>query len=56
MGTKFAPVYATLVIGYLEEKIYSQINMAITVLMNLSVTGKDFSMTVLYRGLSQSQN
>ena len=30
-------------------------NTAITVLMNLSVTGKDFSMTVLYRGLSQSE-
>ena len=26
MGTKFAPVYATLVIGYLEEKLYRQIN------------------------------
>ena len=23
MATKFAPVYATLTIGYLEEKIYS---------------------------------
>ena len=23
MGTKFSPVYATLTIGYLEEKIYS---------------------------------
>ena len=26
MGTKFAPVYATLVIGYLEEKLYKQIH------------------------------
>ena len=26
MGTKFAPVYATLVIGYLKEKIYKQIH------------------------------
>ena len=25
MVTKFAPVYATLVIGYLEEKLYAQI-------------------------------
>ena len=25
MGTKFAPVYATLVIGYLEEKHYTQV-------------------------------
>lgn len=25
MGTKFAPVYATLVIGYLEEKLYLQV-------------------------------
>ena len=24
MGTKFAPVYATLVIAYLEEAMYSQ--------------------------------
>ena len=26
METKFAPVYATLVIGYLEEKLYKQIH------------------------------
>ena len=26
MGTKFAPVYATLVIGYLEEMLYEKIN------------------------------
>ena len=25
MGTKFAPVYATLTIGYLEEKLYTEI-------------------------------
>ena len=25
MGTKFAHVYATLVVGYLEEKLYSKI-------------------------------
>lgn len=25
MGTKFAPVYATLTIGYLEEKLYNTI-------------------------------
>ena len=25
MGTKFAPVYATLTIGYLEEKMYREI-------------------------------
>ena len=25
MGTKFAPVYATLTIGYLEEKLYTVI-------------------------------
>ena len=26
MGTKSAPVYVTLVIGYLEEKLYKQIH------------------------------
>ena len=26
MGTVFAPVYVTLVIGYLEEKLYKQIH------------------------------
>ena len=26
MGTKFAPIYATLVIGYFEEKLYKQIH------------------------------
>ena len=26
MGTKFAPVYATLAIGYLEEMLYKKIN------------------------------
>ena len=25
MGTKFAPVYATLTVGYLEEKLYKEI-------------------------------
>ena len=25
MGTKFAPTYATLVLAYLEEKLYSEI-------------------------------
>ena len=25
MGTKFAPTYATLVLAYLEEKLYSQV-------------------------------
>ena len=25
MGTKFAPVYATLVVEYLEEKLYNKI-------------------------------
>ena len=25
MGTKFAPTYATLVLGYLEEKLYATI-------------------------------
>ena len=33
MGTKFAPVYATLTIGYLEENIYQEIN---------TLFGKDF--------------
>ena len=27
MGTKFAPVYATLTIGYLEEYLYQEFNM-----------------------------
>ena len=26
MGTKFVPLYATLVIGYLEEILYDKIN------------------------------
>ena len=25
MGTKFAPTYATLVLGYLEEKLYATV-------------------------------
>ena len=25
MGTKFAPVYANLVLGYLEEKLYTDL-------------------------------
>ena len=25
MGTKFAPVYATLTVGYLEQKLYTEI-------------------------------
>ena len=25
MGTKFAPIYATLVLAYLEEKLYEQV-------------------------------
>ena len=27
MGTKFAPIYATLTVGYLEEKLYKEIEM-----------------------------
>ena len=44
MGTKFAPVYATLVIGYLEE-ILTENKMQSTVISlqtNLLKTGKYF--------------
>ena len=44
MGTKFAPVYATLVIGYLEE-ILTENKMQSTVISlqtTLLKTGKDF--------------
>ena len=57
MGTKFAPVYATLVIGYLEENYINRYmkNMAVNMQKSLYITGKDFLMTTLFHGLNQSQ-
>ena len=57
MGTKFAPVYATLVIGYLEEKLYKQIHekYCSQYAEEFIHNWKDFLMTALFHGLNQSQ-
>ena len=53
MGTKFAPVYATLTIGYLEENYMNKSKQfsGMTLEIILFKTGNAFSTTVLSHGL-----
>ena len=58
MGTKFAPVYATLTIGYLEEKLYTIIetNYDTEFQRYLKNIGNGFWTTASFHGPSLKKN
>ena len=58
MDTKFVPVYATLKIGYLEEKLYTIIetNYDTEFQRYLKHIGTDFLTTVSFTGPSHKEN
>ena len=58
MGTNFATVYAAITIGYLEEKLYTEIKKVFgTDFGNyFEKSGNDFLMIVLYRGQNPFKN
>ena len=58
MGTKFAPVYPTLTIGFLEEKLYTIIetNYDTEFQRYLKNIAKDFWTTALFHGPSLKRN
>ena len=57
MGTKFAPTYATLVLAYLEEKLYVQteIKYGKEFARYIKDNWKRFWMTVLFYGLKEKK-
>lgn len=57
-GTKVAPTYATLMLGFLEEKLHQNLekNLVLNIRLSYNMHEKDFWTIVLSSGLKQTMN